>query len=212
MVVQDYVAEDPPKEVHLFLACSLYYMQMYEEAEKVRRGSEAVVGKGGGRQRRICEHRGSVRRRALLELGTRKEGRQDKSCVEMAVWAELAESNRWWPDKLTVGGGLCCWQEAHKGPECALKSRVLFHVAHKLNHESKLLMYHSKLSDTQEDQLSLAAIHFMRAHYQEVRRVRQTGPGREEEEDGGGSRRREGGGTSQEGMTTWPVGLNQQTS
>jgi hypothetical protein len=37
-----------------------------------------------------------------------------------------------------------------------------------MNHESKLLMYHSKLSDTQEDQLSLAAIHFMRAHYQEV--------------------------------------------
>lgn len=72
VVVQDYVAEDPPKEVHLFLACSLYYMQMYEEAEKVRRGSEAPVrgwgGGGGGGQRRICdsEHGGSVRRRAWL--------------------------------------------------------------------------------------------------------------------------------------------------
>lgn len=33
---QDYQAEDPPKEVHLFLACCLYYMQMYDEAEKVR--------------------------------------------------------------------------------------------------------------------------------------------------------------------------------
>lgn len=88
---------------------------------------------------------------------------------------------------LTVGGGLCCWQEAHKGPECALKSRVLFHVAHKLNHESKLLMYHSKLSDTQEDQLSLAAIHFMRAHYQEVRAsVRQGRAGRRRRGQGGG--------------------------
>jgi intraflagellar transport protein 56 len=59
-------------------------------------------------------------------------------------------------------------QEAHKGPDGGLKSRLLFHIAHRMNHESKLLMYHSKLSDTQEDQLSLAAIHFMRAHYQEV--------------------------------------------
>lgn len=61
-------------------------------------------------------------------------------------------------------------QEAHKGPDGGLKSRLLFHLAHRMNHESKLLMYHSKLSDTQEDQLSLAAIHFMRAHYQEVSR------------------------------------------
>ena len=34
--------------------------------------------------------------------------------------------------------------------------------------ESKLLLYHQRLTDTMEDQLSLAAIHFLRSHFQEV--------------------------------------------
>jgi hypothetical protein len=62
-------------------------------------------------------------------------------------------------------------QAAGKGPDNALKNRLLFHVAHKSNNESKLLMYHQKLSDTTEDQLSLAAIHYLRSHFQEVRCV-----------------------------------------
>jgi hypothetical protein len=35
-VEQEYQAESPPGEVYLYLACCCYYMQMYEEAEKVR--------------------------------------------------------------------------------------------------------------------------------------------------------------------------------
>lgn len=31
------------------------------------------------------------------------------------------------------------------------------------------MTYHQKLSDTNEDQLSLAAIHYLRSHFQEVR-------------------------------------------
>ena len=58
-------------------------------------------------------------------------------------------------------------REAFKGPACALQSRLLFHVAHKQNDENKLMVYHQKLSDTKEDQLSLAAIHFLRSHFQE---------------------------------------------
>lgn len=59
-------------------------------------------------------------------------------------------------------------EAAKKGPECALKNRLLFHVSHKLLDENKLMAYHQKLSDTNEDQLSLAAIHYLRSHFQEV--------------------------------------------
>jgi len=53
-------------------------------------------------------------------------------------------------------------------PESALKNRILFHVCHKLNDEQKLMQYHQKLTDTNEDQLSLAAIHYLRSHFQEA--------------------------------------------
>jgi len=59
-------------------------------------------------------------------------------------------------------------EEAAEGPNCPLKTRVLFHVAHKMNDEQKLMEYHQQLSDTKEDQLCLAAIHYLRNHYQEA--------------------------------------------
>jgi intraflagellar transport protein 56 len=72
----------------------------------------------------------------------------------------------------------CCyfnngqWKEAEeaalKGPQSSLQSRILFHVAHKFNDEAKLMNYHGKLQDTIEDQLSLAAIHYFRNHFQEA--------------------------------------------
>lgn len=59
-------------------------------------------------------------------------------------------------------------EEATEGPNCPLKMRVLFHVAHKMNNEQKLMEYHQQLTDTKEDQLCLAAIHYLRNHYQEA--------------------------------------------
>ncbi|CAM6089924.1 unnamed protein product [Calypogeia fissa] len=59
-------------------------------------------------------------------------------------------------------------QAALKGPECPLQTRILFHVAHWNNDESKLMMYHNKLGDCAEDRLSLASIHYLRGHYQEA--------------------------------------------
>ena len=50
----------------------------------------------------------------------------------------------------------------------ALYNRILFHVCHKLNDEAKLMQHHQKLTDTNEDQLSLAAIHYLRSHFQEA--------------------------------------------
>lgn len=41
-------------------------------------------------------------------------------------------------------------------------------MAHKNNDEDKVLELHKKLRDLPEDQLSLAAVHYLRAHYQEA--------------------------------------------
>ncbi len=61
-----------------------------------------------------------------------------------------------------------CEEHALKGEECALQTRILFHTAHKQGDESKLMVYHQKLTDTKEDQLSLAAIHYLRNHFTEA--------------------------------------------
>lgn len=49
-----------------------------------------------------------------------------------------------------------------------LKNRLNFHLAHNLGDEAALMEHHQDLQDVLEDQLSLAAIHYLRAHYQEA--------------------------------------------
>ena len=44
---------------------------------------------------------------------------------------------------------------AAKGPDCKLKSRLLFHLSHKFNDEKRLLQYHHMLQDVLEDQVNL---------------------------------------------------------
>lgn len=53
-------------------------------------------------------------------------------------------------------------------PTSRLQVRLLFHIAHRLNDENKLMQWHQKLQDATDDQLSLAAIHSLRGHYQEA--------------------------------------------
>lgn len=53
-------------------------------------------------------------------------------------------------------------------PNSTLKVRLLFHLAHKLNDEDRLLELHGSLRDVNEDQLSLASMHYLRAHYQDA--------------------------------------------
>lgn len=57
---------------------------------------------------------------------------------------------------------------AEKGPSDPLKNRLLFNIAHRMGDENKLMKYHQTLRDTKDDQLSLAAVHYLRSHYQEV--------------------------------------------
>nr|XP_018907402.1 PREDICTED: intraflagellar transport protein 56 [Bemisia tabaci] len=55
-----------------------------------------------------------------------------------------------------------------KAAESRLKTRLQFHLAHKLGEEEQLMQYHQQLADIIEDQLSLASIHYLRSHYQEA--------------------------------------------
>ena len=47
------------------------------------------------------------------------------------------------------------------GPSGRLQNRLLFHLAHKLNDENKLMIYHQKLTDDTEDQVTM---HFFLKH------------------------------------------------
>jgi intraflagellar transport protein 56 len=57
---------------------------------------------------------------------------------------------------------------AEKGPESELKTRLLFNIAHRTGNEEKLFQYHNQLKDRKADQLSLAAVHYLRSHFQEA--------------------------------------------
>ena len=57
---------------------------------------------------------------------------------------------------------------ALKGPQCDFRTRLIFHIAHQTNDEQELFQAHSQLIGTLENQLSLAAIHYMRSHYQDA--------------------------------------------
>ena len=59
-------------------------------------------------------------------------------------------------------------KEALLGPDVPLKVRLLFNIAHRTTDENKLMEYHRQLQDQKEDQLSLAAVHYLRSHHQEV--------------------------------------------
>merc|ERR1719240_2070672 len=67
---------------------------------------------------------------------------------------------------------LCQYQEAQDeartAPECPLQHRIVFHTAHKKNDEALMMSQHQLLGDSVEDQLCLAAIQYLRSHFQEA--------------------------------------------
>ncbi|KAG2432148.1 hypothetical protein HXX76_009071 [Chlamydomonas incerta] len=59
-------------------------------------------------------------------------------------------------------------EQALQGPKCALQTRILFHSAQRQGNDDKLMAYHGQLTDSIEDQLTLASIHYQRSHFQEA--------------------------------------------
>ncbi|EJW88261.1 hypothetical protein WUBG_00834, partial [Wuchereria bancrofti] len=57
---------------------------------------------------------------------------------------------------------------AEKGPKNALQNRLLLHLAYRLKDKKQLVVNCNNLQSTAEDQLSLAAMHYLNSHYQEA--------------------------------------------
>jgi intraflagellar transport protein 56 len=55
-----------------------------------------------------------------------------------------------------------------RGPSCDLRTRLIFHIAHQTGDEQRLFQAHSQLVGTLENQLSLAAVHYLRCSYAEA--------------------------------------------
>uniref|UniRef100_A0A146KPY2 Tetratricopeptide repeat protein 26 n=3 Tax=Lygus hesperus TaxID=30085 RepID=A0A146KPY2_LYGHE len=55
-----------------------------------------------------------------------------------------------------------------KVSDSPLKTRLQFHLCHKMGDEVKLIEFHKKLQNIPEDMLSLAALHYLRSHHKEA--------------------------------------------
>jgi intraflagellar transport protein 56 len=52
-----------------------------------------------------------------------------------------------------------------------LKNRLLFQLAQKIGDENEIMNYHSALTQTLEDQLCMAALHYLRSHFEEATEI-----------------------------------------
>ncbi|XP_032665164.1 intraflagellar transport protein 56 isoform X1 [Odontomachus brunneus] len=94
----------------------------------------------------------------------------------VTVYENLRKKDYMPPDVLT--NLACCYfylgmypesqQTLEDAADSRLRTRLLFHLAHKMGNESKVKEYHQMLQNVIEDQLSLASIHYLRAHYQDA--------------------------------------------
>lgn len=61
--------------------------------------------------------------------------------------------------------------EALKAEESGLKNRLLFQLAQKVGDENEIMNYHSALTNSVEDQLCMAALHYLRSHFEEATEI-----------------------------------------
>jgi len=55
--------------------------------------------------------------------------------------------------------------------ESPLKNRLLFQLAQKLGDENEIMNLHGKLTSSVEDQLCMAALHYLRSHFEEATEI-----------------------------------------
>ena len=61
--------------------------------------------------------------------------------------------------------------EAKKAEDSELKNRLLFQLAQKCGDENEIMSYHGALSNSLEDQLCMAALHYLRSHFEEATEI-----------------------------------------
>ena len=59
-------------------------------------------------------------------------------------------------------------EAAQDGPDCSLKYRILYHVAQKLRDEKSAIAHRQKMREGREDQLSYAAMMYLRRQFQDA--------------------------------------------
>lgn len=146
-----------PREVHLYAACCLFYMQMYKEAEETVGHYDEEETSSLDRRVRAATTPSAIaaRRRQIQQEANAEGGRGAGSLSDDDVAKRVDRELR-------------LEDTSKRAPERALRNRLLFHIAHKRDDQDKLMMRHQDLTDTNEDQLSLAAIHYLRSHFQEA--------------------------------------------
>jgi intraflagellar transport protein 56 len=62
-------------------------------------------------------------------------------------------------------------EQATKAEDSELKNRLLFQLAQKSGDENEIMTYHGALSSSIEDQLCMAALHYLRSHFEEATEI-----------------------------------------
>ena len=151
-----------PAEVYLFAACCQYYMQMYEEAEgTVAKYDDAAAKAFETKLQRALGPEFPKRRREILQHQQQEDDEQQQRNKKSSFLSDDDVREK-------IQRDVKAEDARTKLAAKTLKNRLLFHVAHKRDHQDDLMLRHQDLTDTNEDQLSLAAIHYMRSHFQEA--------------------------------------------
>jgi tetratricopeptide (TPR) repeat protein len=152
--------EGIPHEVHLYMACCMYYLQMYEQAEKEATKYNELDEAALRRQVKEKTTPAAIQKRRK-EMQSENMSKVGGEKHNISAMSEEDVKQR-------IEKEVTLERSTQRAPEHALKNRLLFHIAHKVDDQDKLMMRHQELTDTNEDQLSLAAIHYLRSHFQEA--------------------------------------------
>lgn len=152
----EFLEDGAPEAVRLYVACCLYYMQMFKEAEEAVKAYDTDVAASLDRKIRAAKAPEEiVKRRREYQREIDSGGGTRSALMDEEVLARIEKDIR-------------TEDKGERAKERALRNRLLFHIAHKLDNQDDLMTRHQELSDTNEDQLSLAAIHYLRSHFQEA--------------------------------------------
>jgi len=62
-------------------------------------------------------------------------------------------------------------EKAGDNVDGSLFIRLMFHLSHKLGEETQIMNYHQQLTSSVEDELCIAALHYLRNHYEEATEI-----------------------------------------
>ncbi len=156
-----------PAEVLLYQGCCLYYLQMYKQAaEKVdafsAREEELMKKK---QERALLPGNVMERKRELQRERSKSEqyggGVKGSGGKDSGLGSKMLSDDE---VSATIAKELKEEHANNRAPEMALKNRLLFHLAHKMDDQDKLMMRHQDLTDTQGTAVSAESLLLLPSH------------------------------------------------